>query len=88
MNNTFNFNRFNKVVAYDWKRYLRNFGITLLVWISLPIMFWVTTLIFDFELPVEARESIIFALVASPSCRHRRVSMAKSTCRVKVWASP
>lgn len=64
MNNTFNFNRFNKVVAYDWKRYLRNFGITLLVWISLPIMFWVTTLIFDFELPVEARESIIFALVA------------------------
>ena len=37
MNNTFNFNRFNKVLAYDWKRFIRNFGITLLVWIiNLP----------------------------------------------------
>lgn len=64
MNNTFNFNRFNKVLAYDWKCFIRNFGITLLVWISMPVMFWVTSLVFDFELPAEAREAIIFGLVA------------------------
>ena len=64
MNNTFDFKRFNKVLAYDWKRFIRNFGITLLVWISMPIMFWVTSLVFGFELPVEAREIIIFILVA------------------------
>ena len=64
MNNTFNFNRFNKVLAYDWKRFLRNFGITLLVWISMPVMFWVTSLVFDFELPAFIRLYIIFLLVA------------------------
>jgi hypothetical protein len=64
MNNTFNFNRFNKVLAYDWKRFIRNFGITLLVWISMPVMFWVTSLVFNIEIPVEAREIIIFGIVA------------------------
>lgn len=64
MNNTFNFNHFNKVLAYDWQRFIRNFGITLLVWISMPVMFWVTSLVFDFELPVEVREFIIFGLIA------------------------
>ena len=64
MNNSFSFNRFNKVLAYDWKRFLRNFGITLLVWISIPIMFWVTSLVFDFELDSWIRVSIIFGLIA------------------------
>jgi len=64
MNNSFDFKRFGQVVAYDWKRYLRNFGITLIVWISVPIMFWVSSLVFGFELPVEVRESIIFGVVA------------------------
>ncbi len=64
MNNTFNFNRFNKVLAYDWKRFIRNFGITLLVWISMPVMFWVTSLVFNIEIPVEAREIMIFGIVA------------------------
>ena len=64
MNNSFDFKRFGQVVAYDWKRYVRNFGITLLVWISLPILFWVSSLVFGTELPVELRESIIFGLAA------------------------
>ena len=64
MNNTFNFNRFNKVLAYDWKRFLRNFGITLLVWISIPVMFWVTSLVFDFEIESFVRIPIIFSLIA------------------------
>ena len=64
MNNTFDFKRFNQVLAYDWKRFIRNFGITLLVWISMPVMFWVTSLVFDFELDSWIRVSIIFGLIA------------------------
>ena len=64
MNNTFNFNRFNKVLAFDWKRFIRNFGITLLVWISMPVMFWVTSLVFDFVLDPFIRIGIIVALMA------------------------
>ena len=64
MNNTFNFKRFNLVLAYDWKRFIRNFGITLLVWISMPIMFWVTSLVFDFTLDPFIRIGIIVALMA------------------------
>ncbi len=64
MSNTFNFKRFNKVLAYDWKRFLRNFGITMLVWISMPVMFWVTSLVFGFELDTSVRVFIILGLVA------------------------
>ena len=64
MSNAFNFKRFNKVLAFDWKRFIRNFGITLLVWISMPVMFWVTSMVFNFELPVEIREVILFGIVA------------------------
>ena len=64
MNNTFDFKRFNQVLAYDWKRFIRNFGITLLVWMSMPVMFWVTSLVFDFELDPFVRFSIIAALMA------------------------
>lgn len=64
MNNSFSFNRFNKVLAYDWKRFLRNFGITMLVWISMPVMFWVTSLVFGFELDTSVRVFIILGLVA------------------------
>lgn len=64
MNNTFDFKRFNQVLAYDWKRFIRNFGITLLVWISMPVMFWVTSLVFGFEMPVSARVFVIFGIIA------------------------
>ena len=82
MNNTFNFNRFNKVLAYDWKRFIRNFGITLLVWISMPVMFWVTSLVFDFEVPAAVRVFIIFGLVAitvmsAPSRIYGKVNLSR-----------
>lgn len=64
MNNTFNFRRFKQVLAYDWKRFIRNFGITLLVWVNMPVMFWVTSLVFDFVMPTSGRAIIIFGLVA------------------------
>lgn len=64
MNNKFKFKRFWQVAAYDWKRFIRNFGITLLVWISIPVMFWVTSLVFDFEVDPGVRLFIIFGLIA------------------------
>lgn len=64
MSNTFNLKRFNQVLAYDWKRFIRNFGITLLVWISIPVMFWVTSLVFDFEMDPIVRLFIILGLIA------------------------
>ena len=82
MSKTFNFNRFNKVLAYDWKRFIRNFGITLLVWISMPVMFWVTSLVFGFELPAFVRVFIIFGLVAitvmsAPSRIYGKVNLSR-----------
>lgn len=64
MSNIFNLKRFNQVLAYDWKRFIRNFGITLLVWISIPVMFWVTSLVFDFEMDPIVRLFIILGLIA------------------------
>ena len=82
MNNTFDFKRFNQVLAYDWKRFIRNFGITLLVWISMPVMFWVTSLVFGFEMPTAVRVFIIFGLVAitvmsAPSRIYGKVNLSR-----------
>ena len=82
MNNTFNFKRFNQVLAYDWKRFIRNFGITLLVWISMPVMFWVTSLVFGFELPAFIRLYIILCLVgitvmSAPSRIYGKVNLPR-----------
>ena len=82
MNNTFELKRFNQVLAYDWKRFIRNFGITLLVWISMPVMFWVTSLVFGFELPAFIRIFIIFGLVAitvmsAPSRIYGKVNLSR-----------
>ena len=82
MSNTFNLKRFNQVLAYDWKRFIRNFGITLLVWISMPVMFWVTSLVFDFEVPAAVRVFIIFGLVAitvmsAPSRIYGKVNLSR-----------
>lgn len=63
MNNTFIFKRFNQMLAYDRKRFIRNFGITLLVWIGMPVMFWVTSLVFGFDIDPSARIFIIFCLI-------------------------
>ena len=82
MNNTFNFKRFNQVLAYDWKRFIRNFGITLLVWISIPVMFWVTSLVFGIEVPDAVRVFAIFCLIAitvmsAPSRIYGKVNLSR-----------
>ena len=65
MNNNFDFKRFGQVLAKDWKDYFRNFGISLIVWSSIPVLGWITTLIFDFDMDVDPRIATIACLVYS-----------------------
>ena len=62
MNNTFDFKRFGQVVAKDWKNYFRNFGISLIVWCSLPILIWIATLVMDIDMTADDRSPFIFIL--------------------------
>lgn len=63
MNNTFDFKRFGLLLAKDWRNYFRNFGISLIVWSCIPVLLWIATLIFDTDMGVEPRASIIACLV-------------------------
>ena len=65
MNNTFNCKRFGQVLAKDWKDYFRNFGISLIVWSCIPVLYWIITLIFDFDMNIEPRITLIACLVYS-----------------------
>ena len=65
MNNTFDLKRFSQVLEKDWKDYFRNFGISLIVWSSIPVLLWITTLIFDFNMNNGDRAGVISALVFS-----------------------
>ena len=62
MNNSFSFKRFGQVVAKDWKNYFRNFGISLIVWCSLPILVWIATLAMDVDMTADDRIPFIFIL--------------------------
>ncbi len=65
MNKTFDIKRFGQVLAKDWKNYFRNFGISLIVWCCIPVLFWIATLVLDFEMENASRASIIASLVFS-----------------------
>ena len=65
MNNKFDFKWFGQVLAKDWKDYFRNFGISLIVWSCIPVLFWVTTLIFDINMGADGRIAVIASLVYS-----------------------
>ena len=63
MNNTFNFNRFGKLLAMDGKKYLRNFGITLAILCSLNVGTWLLTAVFGFTMPTFVRWMVIYVAV-------------------------
>ena len=65
MKNKFSFDRFGQVLAKDWKQYFRNFGISLIVWCCIPILFWIVSLIFDITIDYGTRISVIGCLVFS-----------------------
>ena len=46
MNNTFSFERFGMVIRKDWRMFLQNYGITLLVFCCIPTIPWLTALVF------------------------------------------
>ena len=63
MNNTFNINRFGKLLAFDSRKYLRNFGITLAILCGLNLVLWLLTLIFGFIMPTLPRYLVIYLAV-------------------------
>ena len=63
MNNTFNLNRFGKLLAYDGRKYIRNFGITLAILCGLNLVLWLLTLIFGFTMPTLPRFGVIWLAV-------------------------
>lgn len=63
MNNTFNFNRFGKVLTADCRKYYRNFGITLAILSGLTLILWLLTLIFGITMPTLARWTLIYFAV-------------------------
>ena len=63
MNNTFNFNRFGKLLAMDGKKYFRNFGITLAILCSLNVGTWLMTAVFGFTMPAFLRWMVIYVAV-------------------------
>jgi hypothetical protein len=63
MNNTFDLNRFGKVLRRDGSIYIRNFGLTLAILCGIPIVGWLLTLIFGFTMPTLPRWITIYFLV-------------------------
>ena len=60
MNNTFNINRFGKVLAFDGRKYIRNFGLTLAILCGLSLVLWILTLVFNFTMPTLPRWGLIY----------------------------
>lgn len=63
MNNTFDFKRFGQVLAKDWKGYFRNFGISLIVWCCLPVLFWIAGLVLETDIFEGTRLTLIALFV-------------------------
>lgn len=63
MNNTFNINRFGSLLAFDGKKYIRNFGLTLAILCGIPLVGWLLTLIFGFTMPTLPRWITMYILV-------------------------
>ena len=63
MNNTFDFKRFGQVLARDWKNYFRNFGIALLVFVFLPVLLWVASLVLDVNIDADSRIPLLLCIV-------------------------
>ena len=63
MNNTFDFNRFGKLLAFDGRKYLRNFGLTFAILCGLNLVLWLLTLIFGFTMPTLPRWGMVYLAI-------------------------
>lgn len=82
MNNSFNFNRFLMVLRKDWQRFLQNFGITLLVFCSIPTIPWLTGLVFGNEVDQAVRVLMlmwifVLACMLAPSKIYGEVNLPR-----------
>lgn len=59
MNNTFDFKRFGQVLAIDGRKHFRSFGIGMIVSVCLPVILWVASLVFNFNIDSETRGNFI-----------------------------
>lgn len=64
MNNTFSFNRFKNLLVSDCKKYFRNFSTMLIVFCSLPAVFWIFNLLFGSTTDGSVRFVFICIVVA------------------------
>ena len=64
MNNTFSFNRFKNLLVLDFKKYFRNFSTMLIVFCSLPAVFWIFNLLFGSTTDGIVRFGFICVVVA------------------------
>ncbi len=64
MNKLFDIKRFGKVLTVDFRKYTRNFGITLAILCGLTVVLWLLTVIFGFTMPTLPRYvTIYFAVI-------------------------
>ncbi|MBQ5958377.1 MAG: hypothetical protein IJL44_04245 [Bacteroidales bacterium] len=86
MNNTFNINRFGKLLALDGRKYFRNFGITLIILSSLTVVLWLLTLVFGFTMPSIARwalgyVAVMLALILVPAKAFGDINLSREGVR-------
>ena len=53
--NKFNFNRFIDILKKEWSEYFRAYGISLIVWSCIPVLLWITTLVFGNQFDADSR---------------------------------
>ena len=61
--NKFNFNRFVDILKKEWSEYFRAYGISLIVWACIPVLLWITSLVFQNEIDPDTREAFIFSIM-------------------------
>lgn len=61
--NKFNLDRFVDILKKEWSEYFRAYGISLIVWVCIPVLMWITTLIFGNVVDAGTRASFIFCFI-------------------------
>ena len=61
--NKFNLDRFVDILKKEWSEYFRAYGISLIVWVCIPVLLWITTLIFGNVVEAGTRAAFIFCFI-------------------------
>ena len=72
MNNKFDLGRFGQVLALDVRKSIRNFGTSFIVMWCIPVALWLTSLLFNFNMPYVFRMYALFitsyvAIIIAPA---------------------